>query len=256
MLLITLSHAALLCNASELKLFTSSLPAEIWKLTEEQVETSIKRARALKEKWGDLAREQIQSEQSSNNRVVMVAGRSENKAQLFSEALERFIKATVFAKAFAMAHAAEVALKTKKREAQASVRENLKKKRASMDTEKRSTRGGAGVKPVAAGREAPASAKAVPAGAARSANGTTAKSKSKSKSVAPATLTRAIKGDSMPATMLPAAIAQPHLKLGGPVKEATVRAKQRAIAKSGLTSRTRGHISARGRRAQGKRDAR
>jgi hypothetical protein len=38
--------------------------------------------------------------------------------------------------------------------------------------------------------------------------------------------------------------------------KASGKAKQQQIAKTGLTSRVRGHVSARGKRAQGRRDSR
>jgi hypothetical protein len=249
----SLSQASRLCNASELKLFASSLPAEIGKLTDAQVATAIARARALKDKWSALAKEQIRTEQSAERRrAVDAAGRSESKARLFSEALDRFVKA----RESAAAGGVVTKSKTKGREGRAGVRDYLKSKRASINTEKRPTRGGAGVRPVASRPEASAPTTPAVSGAAGGLNPAKAKVKPKPKSSTQSTLLRALAADSTPATKLPPALAQPHLKLGSPVKAATARAKQRAIAKSGLTSRTRGQVSASGRRAQGKRDAR
>jgi hypothetical protein len=48
----------------------------------------------------------------------------------------------------------------------------------------------------------------------------------------------------------------PENKNSGAKSKAASKAKNQQIAKTGLTSRVRGHVSARGKRAQGKRDSR
>lgn len=45
-------------------------------------------------------------------------------------------------------------------------------------------------------------------------------------------------------------------RVAAKAKKAAARIKKQRIAKTGLTSRVRGHVSARGRRAQGRRDSR
>jgi hypothetical protein len=45
-------------------------------------------------------------------------------------------------------------------------------------------------------------------------------------------------------------------RIAAKAKKASGKIKSQRIAKSGLTSRIRGHVSARGRRAQGRRDTR
>jgi hypothetical protein len=44
-------------------------------------------------------------------------------------------------------------------------------------------------------------------------------------------------------------------RIAAKAKKATAKVKTQRVAKTGLTSRVRGHVSARGRRAQGRRDS-
>jgi hypothetical protein len=63
-------------------------------------------------------------------------------------------------------------------------------------------------------------------------------------------------GKAKPSAMIGAAVAQPHLAPGlAKNLKASTAAKQRNLAKSGITTRMLGHTLARGKRQQARRDA-
>lgn len=90
------SHAKVLCTDDELELFLSSLADEITRLDAAALKSSISRARELRKKYQDLFRRQtvsIRASTGSKRGNTSVANtRTEQKAKLFAETLQRFEK--------------------------------------------------------------------------------------------------------------------------------------------------------------------
>lgn len=88
------SHAKVLCSDDELELFLSSLADGITKLDDAALKSSISRARELRKKYQDLFRRQtvsIRTTTGSKRGNTSVANtRTEQKAKLFAETLQRF----------------------------------------------------------------------------------------------------------------------------------------------------------------------
>lgn len=86
-------HARNLCNAAEFELFLASLSDAIGNLGAAQLKSKIKRARALRDKNQDLFRRQTVSIQaatgSKRGNTIVANQRTEQKAKLFAETLER-----------------------------------------------------------------------------------------------------------------------------------------------------------------------
>jgi hypothetical protein len=167
-------NARQLCTATELSLLEDTKPKSLTKFTDAELKRKVTQARKYSDKWRELAKSQGNTSD----------GRSQQKHELFKEALSRF--------------------------------------------EGRLSRTAAAAKPVPPATKAPAAKKAPAKKAAKKA----------AKSFTP-----------------------PERK-GGPVIPLGRKAKQQAIgsemrlATSGLTSRVRGHVSARGRRDQAARSSR
>ena len=90
------SHAKVLCSDDELELFLSSLADGITKLDDAALKSAISRARELRKKYQDLFRRQtvsIRATTGSKRGNTSVANtRTEQKAKLFAETLQRFEK--------------------------------------------------------------------------------------------------------------------------------------------------------------------
>jgi hypothetical protein len=93
---LTRKQAERLCTKAELELFVQSLPAELKTLTRVQVVRKLQSARRLRDKQQDLFRRQRLASRAKSGakdgRSGLANVRTEQKAQLFSEALARFEK--------------------------------------------------------------------------------------------------------------------------------------------------------------------
>ena len=88
------NHAKTLCNKAEYQFFESSLRGSIEKLPQKRVQDGIKRARTLRDKYRDLHKRQrlATRDRTGTKKGVKPATneRTEQKAKLFAEVLERF----------------------------------------------------------------------------------------------------------------------------------------------------------------------
>ncbi len=88
------NHAKTLCNKTEYQFFESSLRGNIDKLPRKSVQDGIKRARTLRDKYRDLHKRQrlATRDRTGTKKGVKPATneRTEQKAKLFAEVLERF----------------------------------------------------------------------------------------------------------------------------------------------------------------------
>lgn len=87
------AQALKICTATEMKIFLSSLSDAVGKLTPVQLRSRITRARTLRDKNSDLFRRQVAATRAATGTKRGVSGaansRTEQKAQLFAEALAR-----------------------------------------------------------------------------------------------------------------------------------------------------------------------
>lgn len=92
----TRKQAEKLCTKAELEIFVQSLPTELKTLTRAQVVRKLQTARRLRDKQQDLFRRQRLASRAKSGAKDGKSGlanvRTEQKAQLFSEALTRFEK--------------------------------------------------------------------------------------------------------------------------------------------------------------------
>lgn len=254
---IALSEVKAVCTASELELVRDSRKPRLEKLTLAEATKSARLARKQFDKWQDLDRSQART-RSRRAGVGEVDNRTTKKVEIFQEALQRFEARVAHLERKGKSAPSQAASGTPKkvrsakhRATRAAVRGQLAEKESMLNA-KRATK-----------RKASAVAKPMPTSAAPSG---TAKAAASSANAAP-TVSLVVGPD---APTVPVAPAKPKKRLGKPVvvgraqpllspaREVTANAaaKKSRIVRSGLTTRMRGHVSARGRRAQGKRDAR
>jgi len=90
----TRQDAKEMCNATELELYDQSQPPKIFKLSAEDLKKNIKRTRDFRDKNRDLFRRQsLEMADSTGNKrgnSLSANQRTEQKAELMSEMLERF----------------------------------------------------------------------------------------------------------------------------------------------------------------------
>ncbi len=88
------SHARTLCDKTEYQFFETSLRGNIEKLPQKRVQDGIKRARTLRDKYRDLHQRQrlATRDRTGSKKGTQPATnqRTEQKAKLFTEVLERF----------------------------------------------------------------------------------------------------------------------------------------------------------------------
>jgi hypothetical protein len=245
---LNLKKARELCNKSEWELVKASKRDEIGQLTEAQLKRHVARARTMRDKWRDQAvtqRRKTQQEQQA--RTTSANARSAEKAEIFDDVLARFEKQLQRVAASSSSTSGGSARKSppkrvrseEHRASRAQVRKKLATKRAKLDEQK--------VLESSAAAESPASE-----GAATE------------QSVSP-TLKKKVKKVAKKGTKK-AQLARKASKKKTPVKSDTLNrssqrsaktaAKSAKLTKSGVTTRTRGHVSARGKRSQARRDSR
>jgi hypothetical protein len=257
---IRMSEVKSLCTPQEIALVEASRKPQLEALSAGQLRQQAARARKLADKWRDLSR----SQSRAHGRQVGVSkdeSRSTRKEEILREALASF--EARLAK-IAPEGAAKVTPGQPKpvraqehRASRAETRKVLRKEKLALN------RKGAAAKPAASGAAAAKSAAvAAPAAARTSKKAAAAKAKP-----AAAKPKRKVgrKHATAPAALVPPLISKQSQQLSprgvvstSPAKQraAVTAAKQVRIAKSGLTTRMRGHVSARGRRVQKRRDVR
>lgn len=267
---ITVAEARKICTPAELGLLLACRPKQLERLSQEQLKTNVDSARRLRDKWRDLATEQRrQTQRKQQARVTEANARSREKAALFAHALAKFdAQLKKVAADGGPGKSAPVVKKTVKsqrttahREERAAVRDSLKAARreinaASADakppakkkTAKKAVKKAAKKPPVAAA--AKSALKKAPAKKASSPKKAAPVKKKGVKKAAPAATKPAKKAAKAPQKAgLVAADPRQQRSAGAAAKKSRLKA-------GGLLARIRGHVSARGRRAQGKRDAR
>lgn len=276
---ISVAQARLICTKAELDLVLQSTNQGIGALDAKQLQASVRRARTLRDKWRDLSNDQTRTTKASDPEKLDAANaRSAEKAQLFSEVLERFEKRLAKTEPVAAAPRAKATPKARAaehRHTRSQVRGDLTTKVDELNAPK----------PAPAAKK-PVTKKAAPAPAATLAPAAPAKKKAKAAAAAAKTAkpTKANKASGIkppkrkpvpkpqislkapavvPAAdgMAAAAIAAGHSIAGHSTKnvdekrrnlKATTAAKASRIQISG-SHQLHGHMAAQSRRSQAKR---
>jgi hypothetical protein len=244
---LTLADAKQLCTANELRLVTSSMGNRLESFDSAGLKKNIVEARKLRDKWRDQATTQRrETQRAQGSRTSDKNARSDQKAQLFDEALTRFTDRLALVEA--SPELAGTPPKTVKpaptkrqrsqehRESRADVRDALREKKQMLNESKAT--------PAAAKKAPKKTAKKPAPNAAESAQAAPKKKKAARKTAPPKQPITSIKPSSAP----PVSPKQN--------RSAKTAAKQARLQKSGVTSRTRGHVSAQTRKNQSKRDSR
>jgi hypothetical protein len=242
-----------LLNATEQRLFHSSRGTKLATATAAELGKSIELARALRDKWRDQFRSQRRVGQAATRgRGVDGNERSEQKSRLFGEVLERLqgrlaeigtsVSKAVGSKRKASSRPSRAARTAGHRATRASIRASL----AELSTAIPGTRAARpAAKPAARAVATTAAATQASAGGGASAK-TKKRGKSRRVAAVPAALDRASKkskkttGVFSPLTQLAAA----------------TKLKKHRLRLGGFDTRLRGHVSASGKRSQGRRDSR
>jgi hypothetical protein len=271
---INYAQARKICSPEELQIVEATRRNALAKLGTADLKKHVTLARRLRNKWRDLSDRQRRRTQSEQNaRVTEDNERSQQKAELFGEVLTRLETqlASLAAAAKGPQPKKPAAGKVTKqvrssehRSQRAEVRKKLEDKRVLLTSAQAPA-----VEPTAPPAVAPAPPADAPAPAqpAAKAAGKAAKASAKkaakaAKPVAPKAKRAAKKKPASQASVSKAAppVAPPTTGATSPKDTKQVRvkavAKQARIQASGLTTRTRGHVSARGKRSQSRRDSR
>ncbi len=89
----SMAKARSLCTKSEIELVAASSPKNLSKLSAARLRQKVAQARKLRDKWLDQAQQQRRAKQAAQQaRGTSSAVRSEQKAELFAEVLDRFEK--------------------------------------------------------------------------------------------------------------------------------------------------------------------
>jgi hypothetical protein len=223
------------CTAAEAALVRASRKPVLEKLTAAELKRNIARARKLFDKWQGQGRTQART-QVCREGTPDLESNTKLKAQIFREALDSFE-----ARAAKLSVSGKPASKDKRSRAaehrtrRAAVRKGMtatldvvNSQRAAAKPAKKKA------KPIAQPTATKSAAKPAPA------DGKQAKKTGAKQAALPASSTQ----------LAPLVTPSPAKQL-----RATTVAKQSRIAKSGKTTRVVGHVSARGRRAQARRDS-
>jgi hypothetical protein len=229
-----------LCTAAEAALIRASRKPELEKLTAAELKRNIARARKLFDKWQGQGRQQARTQVRREGSPDLESN-TKLKAQIFREALDSFE-----ARAAKLSVSGKPASKDKKsrgaehRTRRAAVRKGMTATLDLVNTKRAAVKPG---KPAKKAKPAAVKGAAKPAPvAAPVATKKTGESAAKRKKSPP-----------QPATATQ--LAPPEKPSSTKQLRATTVAKQARIAKSGKTTRLVGHVSARGRRSQAKRDS-
>ncbi|MCE9553985.1 MAG: hypothetical protein K8T91_11500 [Planctomycetes bacterium] len=252
---INLTTAKQLCTAAEFHVVLASNPPQVNQFSAADLKKHVVEARRLRDKWRDQANRQRRSvQQAKGGRVADDTTRSAEKAALFADVLARFEAAAPLAgKKPSAIKPIKARRSAEHRQTRAIVRESLsdatvalrlKSKKKLLD--KKSSAPTAITAPTATAKKSGKKDGADKATVAVS-------SQKSSAAIKPTSIKK--KTASKPSTPAPTPPGNQQ-KLGGNQLAAQTAAKKSRIQRSGLTTRIRGHVSARGRRAQGRRDSR
>jgi hypothetical protein len=261
---ISIKRARQLCTAAEIKLVEASTKQNIGDWSIAQLKQKITRASKLTDKWRDLAISQRRaSQQRKGSRTTEENARSEEKSQLFREVRERFetrLQRLETGEKTARNRSAARSKTPRSQRAQghravrASTRETLKEKRAtwnSSDGSKAATKKNLAPKSATTGTKKKTSAS--------SSSNATGRKKTTRKSSGTKTSERQKRSaQSLKPPKKKKIRKKPSTKSGklaaGKQRQAATAAKSSRLKTSGVKSRVRGHVSAQGKRSQGRRD--
>jgi hypothetical protein len=248
-----------LCSAAELKIVNASLEPALTALTGDELKRLTGLARELRNKWrGETTGQQRKTQRKQGTRATQGQDRSRQKAELFGDVLDRFQnRLNEQASSAGLEQPRPTSAKritsaersAKHRLARANTRQTLEVNRQDMVKSRRLAESSAPVAPVPAPEPA----------LGKLDTGTNKKAarpskKARKKNIAP-------QQSAGPKSRAETSAAKPRAEKVSrsrlqPSLPATTAAKSARIKTSGLTSRTRGHVSARGRRSQARRDGR
>jgi hypothetical protein len=243
-----------LLTAAEEKVLHSTMGAAIAKATREQVEATMTRARAFRDKWRDLHAEQTRSTKRSPATIKAANQRSREKHEVFADAVKRLearlaefasgVRSAVSTQAARLAAGGKPRKAMRQavhRETRKGVRGELKAAVADMNRVKQPKAG----KPAAKAAVKPAAAPAKPAAVAE-------------KPAAPVTVAAVAKSKKQKKGAAPAAVAaQRQLKFDAAGQRAARTAvKQARLTVKGAKTRRASHLMASVKRSQAKRDGR
>ncbi len=272
-------QARKICTAEELEVIEATRRTTLTQLSPAEVKKHITLARKLRNKWRDLATGQRRRSQAAQNaRVTQENQRSRQKADLFAEVLQRLEQQQEHLKEAgkkattkgATGNPPKQVRAAEHRSERAEVRKKLEKKRTRISkTQQRSQSSSTAAAEQPSDLSPAEQTDTSPAKMAtkKAAKKTVAGAKSSSAKSAKASKKKpARKKSAKPSirTLLTSktspTVAQPKIGSVAPKSTKQVRAKTKAkkarIQASGLQTRTRGHVSARGKRAQSRRDSR
>jgi hypothetical protein len=231
-----------IATAAEIELVKASRALK--ELTTAEAKQLTSRARKHYDKWLDLSRAQAR-ELGKKVGFGEIKANTEMKLQAFAEALEKF-EAHLVKMGSAPTAKKKVASKTKQtrnaghRAARSAIRGELSATQESLKEPARKTAKKKAVKKAAAKKETSKKAEVKPPVVDETATAEAAPKKKVPKRGHPATPPTANRGLTLDK---------------GKNRKASTAAKQSRLDRSGVTSRVQGHVSARGKRSQGRRDA-
>ena len=282
---ISVAQARQICTPAELDLVLQSTTRQIGSLDPKQLRSSIRRARTLRDKWRDRAASQTRDTKSQNpDRLGEANARSNDKAQLFDEALGRFEKrlskvdgATNGSAAATKAKPAKQTRTGEHRATRSSVRSTLSKKAEKLNADDTAPSSSPATSPATVASDATVTAggdgSAKPAGKRTVAKkGATPKASAKRKGppkrkAPPRSSNAAVPAAAAPVAQGLAAAAMAAGRDGGEggepsagsTKKRSSKAKPAAKAtavKPGGSPRMPGKVASQGRRSQAKRGSR
>ena len=255
-----------LCTSKEWAIILASQPGAIEKLSAADLKKHASNAQKLVSKWQDLSRSQDRTE-SRKSGSPNIDSRSHDKHQAFKNALAALQAKLAAAPATSTATPSKAKPTSKARSVEA--RSQRRSTRKSLDETKLSLNRSAKPAPVRSAPVAVAAPSPVATAAKKTATKKTATKKASSKKPAANAKTKlAAQRKKRAAAIASAAPASPPVKVAKPPKAIAakgspttqtslagkVKATRTAIAVR--TNKIAGHVSGKGKRAQGKRDAR
>jgi hypothetical protein len=252
---VNVARARQLCTEPELRLVQASRPETIGELTETQLKSKIARARALRDKWQDVAtRQRRDVQRKQKTRAVTPRDRSEEKSTLFAAVLARFqaqldegASATVAPGAGSHARPSKEKRGRQHRRTRSRVKQDLAEHLSARESERarrqRPASRYAASKPERGTPQAPEQA------------ATTGRPPARSAKKAPKEKATSGRGKKQPAAPRKTRAGAPLDGRAGKHPAQPVAKRDRILA-TGPARRTRGHALARGQRSQARRDRR
>jgi hypothetical protein len=252
---IPLSEVKAICTGSELALVSASRKPKLERLTLAEARKAAQLARKLFDKWQDQNRGQART-RSRRIGYGELDNRTQLKVRIFRDALHSFEARVSQLESEGSAVAGKSSAGTPKkvrslkhRATRAAVRAQLAEKETSLNAT-------VGASKKRSDKPKPAATGAAPRTKSKATNSAPdAKTSAQSANEPPTTVAKKKKAQRLRKPAAAAAQQRPSVQPTGQLAAATAAKKSR-IARSGLTTRVRGHVSGRGKRAQGRRDAR